>query len=128
MIVLILRFSFKPDADEETRAGVLAAMRRTAGVESVAFSVVGQDVGDPAEGYTHGYCVGIEDLDALERYMHDPVHLASDPDILPHLARLSPGRMSDDPDPGLGRRIMELHLEKVAAYPEWGRLVDAIPR
>jgi hypothetical protein len=27
-------------------------------------------------GYTHAFTVGIAGLDALERYMYDPVHLA----------------------------------------------------
>ena len=48
-----------------TRAGreaVLAAMRRTAGVASAAVGAVGRDLGDPAEGYSHAYCVGVEDL------------------------------------------------------------------
>ncbi|GAA3302229.1 hypothetical protein GCM10020295_47430 [Streptomyces cinereospinus] len=30
-------------------------------------------------------------------------------------------------DPGLGEKIMALHLKKVAQYPEWGRLLDSIP-
>ncbi|WP_345439062.1 hypothetical protein [Actinoallomurus vinaceus] len=102
-------------------------MRRTATVESASFSTVGQDLGDPAEGYAYAYCVGIEDLAALERYMYDPVHLEGDFGILPHLARLSAVRLSDDMDPELGGKIMRMHLKKVATYPEWGRLLDAIP-
>lgn len=127
MIVNILRFSFKDATTDEEKADVLAAMRRTAAVESASFSTVGQDLGDPAEGYTHAYCVGIEDLAALERYMHDQVHLDGDFGIIPHLARLSAVRLSDDLDPGLGEKIMAMHLRKVAKYPEWGQLLDAIP-
>ncbi len=115
----MLRFSFKESATEEDRERVLALMRRTASVESVAFSTVGQNL-DGADGFTHAYCVGIPDLPALRRYMHDPVHLAGDPQILPHLARLAIGPdVSDDMTPTLARRILDLHEEKVALHPEW---------
>ncbi|MGW0779430.1 Dabb family protein [Streptomyces sp. NPDC002913] len=127
MIVNILRFSFKDGTTEEEKAHALAAMRRTAAVGSAAFGVVGQDLGDPADGFTHTYCAGVEDLVALERYMYEPDHLAGDHVILPHLARLSAVRLSDDMDPGLGEKILAMHLRKVAAYPEWGLLLDSIP-
>ncbi|WP_369028837.1 Dabb family protein, partial [Nocardia farcinica] len=89
---------------------VLATMRRTASVNSVEFACVGQDLGDPSAGFTHSYCVGLADLAALERYMHDPVHLAGDPVIIPYLAKVAIGPdLSDDPDPELNARIMALH-------------------
>ncbi|WP_327675143.1 Dabb family protein [Kitasatospora sp. NBC_00458] len=120
MIVHMLRFAFKETATEEEREHVLAVMRRTASVESVSFSTVGQDLGDPGDGFTHAFCVGIADLPALRRYMHDPVHLAGDPQIMPHLARLAIGPdLSDDMTPTLAREILALHEEKVALHPEW---------
>ncbi|MFE7194325.1 Dabb family protein [Kitasatospora sp. NPDC057541] len=119
MIVHMLRFAFKETATDEEREHVLARMRRTASVESVVFSTVGENLGDP-DGFTHAYCVGIPDLPALRRYMHDPVHLAGDPEILPHLARIAIGPdLSDDMTPALAGRILALHEEKVALYPEW---------
>ncbi|MCI2419779.1 Dabb family protein [Saccharopolyspora sp. K220] len=127
MIVNILRFSFKDETADEVKAEVLAAMRRTASVESVSFSTVGQDLGDPTDGYTHAYLAGVEDLAALERYFYDPVHLDGDFLILPHLARLSAVRLSDDPDPELGAQIFAMFQRKVATYPEWAQLLDAIP-
>lgn len=100
MIVHTLRFAFKDGTTEEQKAQVLALMRRTASVESVSFATVGQSLGDRAEGLTHAYCVGVEDLEALERYMHDPVHLAGDPEIIPHLAKIAIGPdLSDDMAP-----------------------------
>ncbi|WP_432033757.1 hypothetical protein [Streptomyces antibioticus] len=58
----------------------------------------------------------------------DPVHLAGDPEILPHLARIRIGPdVSDDMDPGLAGEIMARHKKKVAVYPEWGaRLVPLV--
>ncbi|MEE1823969.1 Dabb family protein [Streptomyces sp. BE20] len=115
----MLRFSFKETATEEERAHVLTVMRRTASVESVSFSTVGQNLGDP-DGFTHAYCVGIADLPALRRYMHDPVHLAGDPQIMPHLSRIAIGPdLSDDMTPTLARDILGLHEEKVALHPQW---------
>ncbi|WP_436772887.1 Dabb family protein [Yinghuangia sp. YIM S09857] len=119
MIVHMLRFSFKETATEEDREHVLAVMRRTASVESVSFSTVGQSL-DESGGFTHAYCVGIADMEALRRYMHDPVHLAGDPEIIPHLAKLAIGPdVSDDMTPTLAADILALHEEKVALYPEW---------
>ncbi|MGW0917183.1 Dabb family protein [Streptomyces sp. NPDC002784] len=119
MIVHMLRFAFKETTTEEEREHVLAVMRRTASVESVSFSTVGQCLSDPA-GFTHAYCVGIADLSALRRYMHDPVHLAGDPQIMPYLDRIAIGPdLSDDMTPTLARVILALHEEKVALYPEW---------
>jgi hypothetical protein len=128
MIVNLLRFSFRENVGEAGREAVLAAMRRTAGVESAAFGSVGRDLGGPAEGYTHAYCVGVEDLETLERYMYDPVHLAGDHEILPRLARLSAVRFTDDGDPAIGAKIAALHQAKLARYPEWASLLDAIPQ
>lgn len=119
MIVHMLRFAFKESATEEEREHVLAVMRCTASVESVSFSTVGQSLGVP-DGFTHAFCVGIADTAALRRYMHDPVHLAGDPQIMPHLARLAIGPdLSDDMSPTLAAEIFAMHEEKVALYPEW---------
>lgn len=127
MIVNILRFSFKDETTEEQKTAVLTAMRRTATVDSTSFSTVGQDLGNPADGYTHAYCVGIPDLDALERYLHDPIHLAGDFEILPHFARLSAVRLSDDMDPELGEKVVAMALRKIAKYPQWAELLASIP-
>jgi hypothetical protein len=112
----MLRFTFKETATEEEREHVLAVMRRTASVEAVSFSTVGQSLGDP-DGFTHAYCVGIADLPALRRYMHDPVHLAGDPQIVPHLARIAIGPdLSDDLTPTLDRDILALHEAHLAGH------------
>ncbi|WP_433680680.1 Dabb family protein [Nocardia sp. CA-119907] len=128
MIVHLLRFGFRAETTEEQKAEVLALMQRTASVGSVSFATVGQNLGDVGEGLTHAYCVGIEDLAALERYLHDPVHLAGDPQIIPHFQKVAIGPdVSDDPDPELRRKIMALHEAKLAKYPEWARQMDSIP-
>lgn len=125
MILNVLRLTLSDDTTAEQRADVLAALRRTASLPWVSFSSVGPDFGDPT-GLTFGYAVAIDGLDALESYMHDPVHLSGDDVILPRVARLSAVRFSDDDDPNIGAKVFALHQAKVAKYPEWGRQVDAI--
>ena len=65
-------------------------------------------------------------MDALERYLHDPVHLQGDEIILNRLAALSAVRLSDDLDPDLRQAIYARHARKVELYPEWGREVEAL--
>jgi stress responsive alpha/beta barrel protein len=125
VILNVLRLTLKDDTTDDQRAEVLAALRRTASLPWVSFSSVGPEFADPT-GLTFGYVVAINDLDALESYMHDPVHLSGDDVILPRVKRLSAVRFSDDNDPEIGAKVFALHRAKVAKYPEWGRLVDAI--
>ncbi len=129
MIVHTLRFAFRDEVAEAERERVLTLLRRTAAIDSVSFSTVGRTVvSDPGTGYTHAYCVAIADLDALERYMFDPVHLAGDPEIIPHLAKLHIGPdVSDDPDPELNAKILAINERKLAAFPEWADLMGTIP-
>jgi hypothetical protein len=122
MIVNVLRFTLKPDTSPQQRAEVLATLRRTASVESVSYSTVGEESTDPS-GLTIGYVVGIADLDALERYMHDPVHLAGDDIILPRVAQVSSVRFADEP---VEQQVSALHAQKVSKYPDWGRRLAAI--
>jgi Stress responsive A/B Barrel Domain len=123
MILNVLRLTLKDDITPEERYDVLAALRRTASLPWVSFWSVGPTFDDPT---SFGYVVAINDLDALEKYMHDPVHLAGDDVILPRVARLSAVRFSDDDDPDIGSKVFALHQAKVAKYPEWGRLVESI--
>jgi hypothetical protein len=125
VILNVLRLTLKDDTTAEQRDDVLAALRRTASLPWVSFSSVGPDFADPT-GLTFGYVVAIEDLEALEKYMHDPVHLSGDQVILPRVARLSAVRFCDDDDPDIGAKVFALHQAKVAKYPEWGWLVESI--
>ncbi|WP_067824088.1 Dabb family protein [Nocardia inohanensis] len=128
MIVHQLRFRFRDETTDAQKSEILELMRRTTSVDSVAFATVGQHIGAAADDYTHALCVAWEDLTALEKYMHDPVHLAGDPSIIPHLAALAVGPdLSDDPDPDLPAKIMAANQRKIDMYPEWGALMSTIP-
>ncbi|TWD79243.1 stress responsive alpha/beta barrel protein [Kribbella amoyensis] len=126
MFVNLLRFRFKAEVSAEEQAEVLAAMRRTAALESVAFGAVGADFGDPTDGFTHAYLAAIPDLAALERYMHDPVHLAGDDAFLDKLEKMSAVRFSDDEDPAVGTEVYRLHAGKAAKYPAWSQRIDEL--
>ncbi|WP_410604691.1 Dabb family protein [Amycolatopsis sp. lyj-90] len=128
MIIQFLHFAFRQESTEEQRNRALKLIRDISAVESVSFAVHGRFIGDPAAGYSHAYSFGLADLDAVERYMYDPVHLAHDPEILPHLAKLHVGiAASDDPDPNLFTKITQIYQGKVARHPEWERLMASIP-
>lgn len=126
MIVVVLRFSFRDGTTEEQKTRVLELMKRTASVETL-FSAVGQDLGDPAEGYTHAYCAALPDEEALYRYMNHPYLIDGDLELLPHLSRLHPMRLSDDLDPQLTDRITAVHLDRLAGHPELARAMESIP-
>ncbi|MFF1821765.1 Dabb family protein [Kribbella sp. NPDC058245] len=122
MFVNVLRFRFKEGVSDEEQAEVLAAMRRTASLESSAFGVVGADLGDPAEGFTHAYLSAIPDLEAFRRYTWDPVHLAGDELILDKIETMRAVRFSDD-DPAISQAMYAEVAAKQERYPEWSRRV-----
>ncbi|GAA1605510.1 hypothetical protein GCM10009804_72140 [Kribbella hippodromi] len=126
MIVNLLRIKFKAGVSVAEQEEVLAVMRRTAGLEMVAFGAVGKDFGNPADGFTHSYLAALPDLEALRRYMHHPVHLEGDDLVLDKLERMSAVRFTDDGDAELGKAVYEIAAQKVAMYPEWGRRIDEL--
>jgi hypothetical protein len=127
MIITAQRFSFKPGVGEEDKSRAIAAVAALADAEPVAFVFVGQDLGDPADGFTHGFSIGLADLDALERYFDDPLHAAADRVLLPLLQKTVGSGVSDDGDPELRKKIVELHQRRVQRDPEYLALLNAIP-
>ncbi|MHC5903504.1 hypothetical protein ACVNF4_06255 [Streptomyces sp. S6] len=59
--------------------------------------------------------------------MNDPVHLAGDDVILPHIQRMGAVRASDDADPEIREKVAALHGAKLARYPEWERQLETVP-
>lgn len=126
MIVNLLRIRFKDGVGVEEQEEVLAVMRRTASLASVVFGAVGKDFGNPADGFTHSYLAVVGDLEALERYMHDPVHLRGDDLILDKLEKMSAVRFTDDRDRGVGEAVYGIATRKMEQYPEWARRIDEL--
>ncbi|MFY0541416.1 Dabb family protein [Nannocystis pusilla] len=122
-----MRFRFRDEVDEPTKAHALSVLQNIASSESVVFSVIGQDLEDPAAGYTHSYCIGLPDLAALARYLREPVHCEGDRFFLPLLAKLSRSASSDDLDPGLRDKIGSLVRQRLEDDPEWAALLAGIP-
>ncbi|WP_033355932.1 Dabb family protein [Kitasatospora aureofaciens] len=117
MIVHVLRFAFEEGATGAVREHVLVMMRRTASAVSVASATVGRGLGEEGGG-VHAYCVGIAGLDALRRYMHDPLHVAGDPQVAPRPAGIAFGPdLFDDVAADLAARILALHEDKAALHP-----------
>ncbi|MFP2956340.1 Dabb family protein [Myxococcus sp. 1LA] len=127
MLINFLRFRFRDEVDDATRERALAAFRKVASSSAVAFSVIGQDLGDPSEGYTHSYLVAIPDLEALKRYLHEPVHREMDLFLLPLLAKLARSASSDDLDPWLRDKVGALAQQRLDNDPEWAGLFARIP-
>ncbi|AKU97847.1 hypothetical protein AKJ09_04511 [Labilithrix luteola] len=127
MILNFLRFRFRDEVDEATKARALDVLRRTASSDAVAYSVIGQDLGDPAGGYTHSYCVAIPDVAALEQYLRQPAHREGDQFFLPLLSKLARSASSDDMDPGLRDAIGALAQKVLLDDAEWSALFAAIP-
>jgi hypothetical protein len=123
VIVHVLRFGFADETTDDELAAIEAALRRLAATAPVAFSAIGQDLGDPAEGFTLSYCVAFDDLAALERYMIDePSHKDADLLIMPRVARMAAVDLTDDDDPGLRGRIGEVWRRRIAGDPELAAL------
>jgi hypothetical protein len=127
MIISAQRFSFKPGVDEEAKARGIAAVAALARAEPVAFAFVGQDIGDPDDGFTHGFSIGLADFDALERYFEDPLHAAADRALLPLLQKSVGAGLSDDDDPELRDKIVELHQRRIERHPEYLALLNDVP-
>lgn len=125
MIVHVLRFSFKDDVTADERDEVFAALGRVASVDAVSFSVIGQDLGDPAEGFTHAYCVGVEDFDALRRYQYDPSHPELAWLFASRIGKLAVVDLADDPDPALGERMATMHRAWLAEDPALAELLGS---
>jgi hypothetical protein len=127
MIAHVLRFSFKDGVSDQDFAACMEAFRKTAQMETVSFSIVGQYSGSPADGYTHSAIFGVADLETLERYMYEPVHREADFIIHPHTAAFDAFDISDDDDPDLKTKIMDIQRRRLVADPELAELLGIAP-
>lgn len=127
MIVNIIRFAFRDELTETEKQRILAAITRTSKMDCVTFATVGKDMGNPADGYTHAYCAGIADLDALKNYFTDPIHREGDFIFLPAISRLFRFAITDDENPDLLEEITKIYLGVMEKDPEWRNLFSLIP-
>jgi hypothetical protein len=127
VIVHVLRFSFKPEATAENIYDSLESLRRMAEMKTVSFSIVGDYLGKPDDGFSHSVAFGIADLETFERYMYEPVHRQADSIIHPHVSQFDVFDISDDHDPDLEAKIAAIHQRRFNSDPALAELIDAIP-
>ena len=124
MIYHGIRFSLKPGVSEEDVAAGLQAMRdASAAIPSIRQHVIGRDFGGE---YHYGAVSLIEDLAGYEEMMNHPAHLAVDRAGLPLIDKFVSFDITDDPDPGLGAKIAEIHRARYAGNPDVAGLVDGL--
>jgi hypothetical protein len=123
VIAHVLRFRFKEETSEEEFNTAMEAFRRTGQVPSVALSVVGPYAGNPADGFTHSAVYVLADLAALDRFMYEPVHRDADFIVHPHMAQMDAFDVTDDDEPDLGAKIMDIQQRRLAADPELAELL-----
>jgi hypothetical protein len=127
VITHVLLFSFKDGTSEEDFAASMEAFRNTGQMPTVSFSVVGQYSGNPAAGYTHAAVFVLADLETLDRYMYEPVHREADFIVHPHLAKMEAFDISDDDEPDLEAKIMDIQRRRLASDPELAELLGIAP-
>src|SRR5882757_11223561 len=126
MIAHVLRFRFKDGTSEEDFAVSMNALRRTGQMSTVSFAVVGQYSGSAGDGYTHSAVFGLADLEALERYMYEPAHREADFIVHPHMAKLDVFDISDEGEPDIAAKIMDIQRQRLAADPELAQLLGIV--
>jgi stress responsive alpha/beta barrel protein len=124
VIAHVLRFSFKDGTSEEDFATAMQAFRRTAQAATVSFAVVGPYLGNPADGYTHSAIFGLAGLETLERFMYEPAHREADFIVHPHMAKFDGFDVSDEYDPDLDAKILDIQRRRIAADPELAALLS----
>jgi hypothetical protein len=123
VIVHVLRFSFKDGVSPEDFNASMEAFRKTSEMATVSFSTVGQYSGSPTDGFTHSAIFGLADLETLERYMYEPVHREADFIVHPHMDKFDAFDISDDDDPDLKTKIMDIQRRRIASDPELAKLL-----
>jgi hypothetical protein len=126
VIAHVLRFGFKEETSDEEIDAAMQAFRRVGQVPSVSSAIVGRYAGNPADGFTHSAVYVLADLAALDRFMYEPVHRDADFIVHPHMARMDAFDISDDDEPGLGAKIMEIQQRRLAADPELAALLGIV--
>jgi hypothetical protein len=123
VIAHILRFRFKEETSEEEFDAAMEAFRRAGQVPTISAAIVGRYAGNPADGFTHSAVYVLADLATLERFMYEPVHRDADFIVHPHMASMDAFDISDDDEPDLDAKIMDIQQRRLAADPELAELL-----
>ncbi|MEV7548564.1 Dabb family protein [Amycolatopsis sp. NPDC089917] len=116
------RFTLRSDAAPEQIEEALESLRTQGRViPSVKSFVVGRDFGGD---YEWGAVFAIEDLDGYWEYLMHPAHRNTDRVGLPLVDKFVSFDITDDPDPGMGAKIAELHQRRYDGDAELTKLVS----
>lgn len=127
MITHIVRMSIRPDVTEEQLGAALQRMAEASAQmnhEAVASGgLFGRDFGDTFDFSAVSTIATIEEYEAM---LNHPAHLEVDRVGLPLVDRFHSFDVTDDPDPGIGAKIAEIHRRRFEAHPDLLELVYAI--
>jgi Stress responsive A/B Barrel Domain len=126
VIAHVLRFRFKEETSQEEFEAAMAAFRRTGQVPTISSAIVGRYAGNPADGFTHSAVYVLADLATLERFMYEPVHREADFVVHPLIASMDAFDISDDDEPDLDAKIMDIQQRRLAADPELAELLGIV--
>lgn len=112
MLVHVLRFKFKDSVSEADKTTQLAALQTLADVPSVAFSVIGQDLGDGSEDYTHAFSAGWENIEGMVEYLDNPAHPGVVSEFMTYIEKITFVDFSNDLSQELKDKMNKLREER----------------
>jgi hypothetical protein len=117
MIHHVLRFKWHEGVAQDQIDEALRLLRELAEVDdSIVGSMVGQDIGDPADGYTHGLCYTLRD-DGYRSYMNSPHHRKVDDFVLPLSEKIASYELTDNMDPDMRSKMVAIQSQRNASDP-----------
>jgi hypothetical protein len=126
VILHILLFRFKDGISETDASACLDAFRGLGNLDSVSFAMVGEYAPSAPDGHTRAAVYGFADLDALERFAHEPPHREADFLVHPYVAQFSAFDIGDD-DVDLALGTAEIRRRRLDGDPELARLFAGSP-
>ena len=124
MIYHQVRFVLKPEAPNEQVEVALELLRRMGReLDVVEFFCVGRDFGG---AFTVGALYALKDIKAYETYMNAPLHLQIDRAGLPLVSNMISQDLTDDEDPAIGEKIVEIHRVRNAKHSDVADLIGSL--
>jgi hypothetical protein len=108
MIYHCVRFALNPGLAADEAAQVFTILQRLEELDSVQSVVLGQDLGDPSDGFTDTVLVLIPTVKDYAAYQRAPLHAEMMAYTIPRCARMMVCDFSDDRDPHLRETLAQL--------------------
>ncbi|HEY5333897.1 MAG TPA: Dabb family protein [Solirubrobacterales bacterium] len=117
MIYHIARFSFEDGLSSAEEEKGLQMLRELGDIDSTTASIVCQDVGGEAAGFTHSQIVILDGEDRYTDYHADPFHAEVIQYVIPRLKKLMICDATEDLDPALAGRFAKAQEGSPAMTP-----------